>query len=168
MLGTPLTRKQHEAHRRRQGIPPKTVSTWEERQQRNEREHQERWNEEYRGVWGKLPGETLTAGEFQNRYPAFRKWVRECQGRGNRLYWAVDFVREHHGQERRRERDEWLSLDDDPPHQAAERRKAQQKHPDFQYWIPPHEPLEDETPRVGRNQPYPCGSGRKFKKCCGP
>ncbi|MEZ5541823.1 MAG: YchJ family protein [Pseudomonadota bacterium] len=24
-----------------------------------------------------------------------------------------------------------------------------------------------ETPKVGRNDPCPCGSGRKFKKCCG-
>ena len=24
-----------------------------------------------------------------------------------------------------------------------------------------------EGPRVGRNNPCPCGSGRKFKKCCG-
>jgi hypothetical protein len=23
-------------------------------------------------------------------------------------------------------------------------------------------------PRTGRNEPCPCGSGRKFKKCCGP
>jgi len=23
-------------------------------------------------------------------------------------------------------------------------------------------------PKVGRNEPCPCGSGRKFKKCCGP
>jgi len=22
-------------------------------------------------------------------------------------------------------------------------------------------------PRVGRNEPCPCGSGKKFKKCCG-
>jgi uncharacterized protein YecA (UPF0149 family) len=22
-------------------------------------------------------------------------------------------------------------------------------------------------PKVGRNDPCPCGSGRKFKKCCG-
>jgi len=28
--------------------------------------------------------------------------------------------------------------------------------------------LEAATPSVGRNQPCPCGSGRKFKKCCGP
>ena len=24
-----------------------------------------------------------------------------------------------------------------------------------------------ESPKVGRNEPCPCGSGRKFKKCCG-
>jgi SEC-C motif-containing protein len=24
-----------------------------------------------------------------------------------------------------------------------------------------------ETPKVGRNDPCPCGSGRKYKKCCG-
>ena len=23
------------------------------------------------------------------------------------------------------------------------------------------------VPRVGRNDPCPCGSGRKYKKCCG-
>lgn len=24
-----------------------------------------------------------------------------------------------------------------------------------------------EEPKVGRNDPCPCGSGRKYKKCCG-
>jgi uncharacterized protein YchJ len=24
-----------------------------------------------------------------------------------------------------------------------------------------------KVPSVGRNQPCPCGSGKKFKKCCG-
>jgi uncharacterized protein len=24
------------------------------------------------------------------------------------------------------------------------------------------------APKIGRNEPCPCGSGRKFKKCCGP
>jgi uncharacterized protein YecA (UPF0149 family) len=24
-----------------------------------------------------------------------------------------------------------------------------------------------EEPRVGRNDPCPCGSGKKYKKCCG-
>lgn len=28
-------------------------------------------------------------------------------------------------------------------------------------------PVKRELPRVGRNDPCPCGSGKKFKKCCG-
>jgi SEC-C motif-containing protein len=28
------------------------------------------------------------------------------------------------------------------------------------------EPVRREAPKVGRNEPCPCGSGRKFKKCC--
>jgi len=31
---------------------------------------------------------------------------------------------------------------------------------------PPAEPVLRESPRVGRNDPCPCGSGKKFKKCC--
>ncbi|MBW6502633.1 MAG: SEC-C domain-containing protein, partial [Bacteroidales bacterium] len=23
------------------------------------------------------------------------------------------------------------------------------------------------TPKIGRNDPCPCGSGKKYKKCCG-
>jgi len=29
------------------------------------------------------------------------------------------------------------------------------------------DPIRHKGPRVGRNDPCPCGSGRKFKKCCG-
>lgn len=32
--------------------------------------------------------------------------------------------------------------------------------------MPRMEPVRRETPKVGRNEPCPCGSGRKFKKCC--
>jgi hypothetical protein len=31
----------------------------------------------------------------------------------------------------------------------------------------PLEPLRNAAPKVGRNDPCPCGSGKKFKKCCG-
>lgn len=31
----------------------------------------------------------------------------------------------------------------------------------------PREPYVREQPKVGRNEPCPCGSGRKYKKCCG-
>ena len=28
-------------------------------------------------------------------------------------------------------------------------------------------PIRRPTPKIGRNEPCPCGSGKKFKKCCG-
>ena len=28
-------------------------------------------------------------------------------------------------------------------------------------------PIEREEPKIGRNDPCPCGSGKKYKKCCG-
>lgn len=33
-------------------------------------------------------------------------------------------------------------------------------------WKPPTT-VRREAPKVGRNEPCPCGSGKKFKKCCG-
>ena len=32
---------------------------------------------------------------------------------------------------------------------------------------PPKNPYLREIPKVGRNEPCPCGNGKKFKKCCG-
>jgi uncharacterized protein YecA (UPF0149 family) len=29
------------------------------------------------------------------------------------------------------------------------------------------QPVVREAPKVGRNEPCPCGSGKKYKKCCG-
>lgn len=29
-------------------------------------------------------------------------------------------------------------------------------------------PSSEKNKKVGRNRPCPCGSGKKFKKCCGP
>ena len=31
----------------------------------------------------------------------------------------------------------------------------------------PQEPVRREGPKIGRNDPCPCGSGKKYKKCCG-
>jgi uncharacterized protein YecA (UPF0149 family) len=28
-------------------------------------------------------------------------------------------------------------------------------------------PIVEHAPKVGRNDPCPCGSGKKYKKCCG-
>ena len=31
----------------------------------------------------------------------------------------------------------------------------------------PPSPIVRITPKIGRNEPCPCESGRKYKKCCG-
>lgn len=33
--------------------------------------------------------------------------------------------------------------------------------------LPKVETVVHEGPRIGRNDPCPCGSGKKYKKCCG-
>ena len=30
-----------------------------------------------------------------------------------------------------------------------------------------HTPIKKDGPQVGRNDPCPCGSGKKYKNCCG-
>ena len=32
---------------------------------------------------------------------------------------------------------------------------------------PPQAPVVRSSPKIGRNDPCACGSGRKYKKCCG-
>ena len=62
----------------------------------------------------------------------------------------------------------WPCFQEEEPPQRAKRRRSP----------PPPHFFEDRSsavpvntivnaPRVGRNQPCPCGSGKKYKKCCG-
>lgn len=46
----------------------------------------------------------------------------------------------------------------------------------YRFWLPYREAIDERTvattirrdqPKIGRNDPCPCGSGKKFKKCCG-
>ena len=46
----------------------------------------------------------------------------------------------------------------------------------YRYWLPYRKAVSERqiattiqraTPKIGRNDPCPCGSGKKFKKCCG-
>ena len=43
----------------------------------------------------------------------------------------------------------------------GERREAQQSPT-----AGPPTTVRRSTPKVGRNDPCPCGSGKKYKKCC--
>jgi Protein of unknown function (DUF1186)/SEC-C motif len=53
----------------------------------------------------------------------------------------------------------WSAFEKDSAHDALE-------EDDERRLIEPEEPYRAPT-KVGRNEPCPCGSGRKFKKCCG-
>jgi len=46
------------------------------------------------------------------------------------------------------------------------KQMAQQEREEPQA-VPSVAPMTRETPKVGRNDPCPCGSGKKYKKCCG-
>lgn len=39
----------------------------------------------------------------------------------------------------------------------------------YRFWLARRgtAPIRRETPKVGRNDPCPCGSGKKYKQCCG-
>jgi preprotein translocase subunit SecA len=34
-------------------------------------------------------------------------------------------------------------------------------------YLPPPQTVHRQAPKVGRNDPCPCGSGKKYKHCCG-
>lgn len=41
--------------------------------------------------------------------------------------------------------------------------RAQTNHPNL---FPPSFTIIRDQPKIGRNDPCPCGSGKKYKKCC--
>jgi SEC-C motif-containing protein len=96
-----------------------------------------------------------------------RKWSRNSEWRGLTIVHTegggpeddegvVEFVARyiekgktvnHHEIARfRREEDGWFFYDGEAPKPQTVKR---------------------DTPKVGRNEPCPCGSGRKYKRCCG-
>jgi len=53
------------------------------------------------------------------------------------------------------------------PHtEIAEFRKTDGKWFYYDSEFPNPQPIKRDTPKAGRNDPCPCGSGKKFKKCC--
>jgi uncharacterized protein len=65
-----------------------------------------------------------------------------------------------------------LELVDDPVKAHKLAIEIEANLPDiFRFWVPLRKPavqtLKRDEPKVGRNDDCPCGSGKKFKKCCG-
>ncbi len=77
----------------------------------------------------------------------------------NARYQLGGKVREHHEVSQfRKEGDQWYFVDGDS--HVHEDGKGHHHHHEKQ------EPIVRGAPKVGRNDPCPCGSGKKFKKCC--
>ena len=78
-----------------------------------------------------------------------------CQERG--------FEGEPDEAEMRALHEEWLQT----PRPALEGKKPADVLEGGRLFPSKVETFRRETPKVGRNDPCPCGSGKKFKKCCG-
>jgi uncharacterized protein YchJ len=64
----------------------------------------------------------------------------------------------------------WKAVVDNPSHPDHPKvRNATHDEPSFLSAFPKRqEPVRRDGPKVGPNAPCPCGSGKKFKKCCRP
>ena len=63
----------------------------------------------------------------------------------------------------------WKSVVDDPEHpDHALVRSEAYDDPTYVPAFPRKEPARRTTPKVGANEPCPCGSGKKYKRCCRP
>jgi preprotein translocase subunit SecA len=51
--------------------------------------------------------------------------------------------------------------------EEKERHKKMLPGPDDEPLPPPVEPIQKSESPPGRNDPCPCGSGKKYKQCCG-
>jgi uncharacterized protein YecA (UPF0149 family) len=97
------------------------------------------WAQNYFDIWGKPPGVPLTSEEFAKREPIWNAEVFKQQEIA-----------------KRRELEELRKKLERQKHWEERERQGPVPFP-----VAP-------SPAVGRNQPCSCGSGRKFKKCCGP
>jgi SEC-C motif-containing protein len=87
--------------------------------------------------------------------PADREWVVEFIA----TYSQSGKMIEHHevSQFRRGERGAWRLVSGDTSGSVADRRPR----------ASPPQAASQSAAKIGRNDPCPCGSGRKYKKCCG-
>jgi SEC-C motif-containing protein len=65
----------------------------------------------------------------------------------------------------------WYTPSDEDEEVEHHERAYFERHDGRWYFVrgedPRQEPIRREAPKVGRNDPCPCGSGKKYKKCCG-
>ena len=137
----PLTDEERKEHRRKQQETWRRRNGIPPRKVRPPGERRKSWVQQYFDIWGKSPSEPLSPEEFAEREPV----------------WNAEVLKQQEAAKRREAEEQRGKL---------ERQKRRDER-GRQHFTPPPAPAA-ATPSVGRNQPCPCGSGRKFKKCCGP
>jgi hypothetical protein len=92
----------------------------------------------------------LTPAERAERWHALRRWESIQTDTYESLRWTMrdeDEIEEDF--------DDWLNPDEGPSTFGPS------------LYEEPGMPLVRVEPKIGRNEPCPCGSGKKYKKCCG-
>ena len=107
--------------------------------------------------------EFVVKTEIDGDLQAIKNWIERVQFRGLRV---LDSSR---GGPEDSEGTVTFEADLDGPEGAATHRETSTFERDTEgHWIfvkGRHNPLRT-GPKVGRNDPCPCGSGKKYKKCC--
>ena len=63
----------------------------------------------------------------------------------------------------------WKRVVDDPAHPDHMKvRSEEHDNASFRPAFPRQEPVRREGPKIGPNEPCPCGTGKKYKRCCRP
>jgi SEC-C motif-containing protein len=111
-------------------------STWPEKRDELDLEHIRQWSES--STWQDLEifEDSEARDERNEQIVEFKAYYLDADGQE---------VVHHERSLFRREEGRWYFVDGQPARQ---------------------EPIRRETPKVGRNDPCPCGSGKKYKKCC--
>ncbi len=112
-------------------------TTWPEKQEQLDREHIQEWSQN--AEWHGLEiHDTVKGGEQDEEgIVRFKAFYTDSNGEDIEHH-ERSFFQKHEGK--------WYFVDGEP---------AQQ------------DPVRREEPKVGRNDPCSCGSGKKYKKCCG-
>ncbi|UCF89396.1 MAG: preprotein translocase subunit SecA [bacterium] len=95
-------------------------------------------------------------------YGMFEAMMERVREDTLRILYHVQMAREENIPERRQQR---FSLTRGPMEDAFSRDQRQTPPPG--QGQPVQQTVKREGRKVGRNEPCPCGSGRKYKKCCG-
>jgi SEC-C motif len=106
-----------------------------------------------------IRGALLTASKLMDRpFPEFEAWKEDAKS-------DKAFVRQWDIDHPDLDDDEWDDEDDDFDYEDSE--SEDWPLPDFDPALDlPLNPFVRDDEHVGRNDPCPCGSGKKFKKCC--